>query len=411
MLKRLRPLDLFLLTFVLMYYGRLSVVLFVPQYVIDYKIPPDYYSLYFAMVSAGSAISNILAIILLRHVSPKALFFGIGVVSAVYEILLYLFPTPESLVICGLLIGLAAGIFWSLTFLAICEIIDEYGLSMTDAFSRYNVTSYVMAAITPVIAGVIVQELGYGAWLLSALMFLILSTVIIARIDEPVYNKTYGKYPIKEDLGKILKDKRLLITFLLTMLFVALTTNTWGSVSRVFFANVGIRNLWLGLLAVVVSIVTIAVFWGLSRFMFSTRRLIATLGILVFGSEMLLLTIVSDPLLVFILEGVVGTAGTAAMSFATQNIMKNTFRERTYIGRPVFAFGMFVASAIWFGICGYIIDYFGGYDAVGTILGISVNQFGLRILMLILAVLTLAWAATMWSYDGLMVNDEKPGKI
>ena len=54
-------------------------MLFVPQYVIDYKIPPDYYSLYFAMVSVGSAISNILAIDL-RRMKLKALFFGIGIV-------------------------------------------------------------------------------------------------------------------------------------------------------------------------------------------------------------------------------------------------------------------------------------------------------------------------------------------
>ncbi len=55
MLKRLSPLDLFLAVFILMYYGRLSVVMFVPQFAIDYGIPATYLSLHFAMLSVGCA--------------------------------------------------------------------------------------------------------------------------------------------------------------------------------------------------------------------------------------------------------------------------------------------------------------------------------------------------------------------
>jgi Na+/melibiose symporter-like transporter len=106
MLKRLSPLDLFLAVFILMYYGRLSVVMFVPQYVIGYGIPATYLSMYFAMISVGCAISNVIAIVLLRHISPKKMFLLISAVSAAYEVLLYLYPTPESLVLSGLLIGL-----------------------------------------------------------------------------------------------------------------------------------------------------------------------------------------------------------------------------------------------------------------------------------------------------------------
>ncbi|OPY30945.1 MAG: Major Facilitator Superfamily protein [Methanocella sp. PtaU1.Bin125] len=410
MLKRLSPLDLFLAVFVLMYYGRLSVVLFIPQYAIDYHIPAPYYSLHFAMVSVGCAVSNIIAIVLLRHVSPKKLFIGIGALSAAYEVLLYLYPTPWSLLVSGLLIGLAAGTFWSLAFLMICELIDAHRLSTTDAFSRYNVISTIMAAITPLIAGIIVQQTGYGFWLLSGLAFLIASTAIIFFLKDPIYEKTYGQYPIREDLGSILHNKRSLVTFLLTMLFMTLTVSTWSSISRVFFANVGIRNVWLGLLSLVVSLVTIAVFWALARYRPGSRRVIATLGIVIFGIEMLLLVFVSSPLLVFLLEGVVGCAGIAAVSFATQNIIKDTFRERTYIGRPIFAFGMYVGNAAWFAVSGYVISSFGGYGAIGSILGVSVDQFGLRVFLLITAALTAAWALSMWKYDGQMVRDRAVSK-
>jgi len=411
MLKRLNPLDLFLAVFILMYYGRLSVVMFVPQYAIDYGIPSPYLSLHFAMLSVGCAISNVIAIILLRHISPKKMFIGIGLISAAYEVLLYLSPTPESLIVAGLLIGLAAGTFWSLAFLVVCELIDAYGLSTTDAFSRYNVVSTVMAALTPLVAGVIVQQTGYGVWLISALGFLIVSTALIGFLKDPIYGKTYGKYPIREDLRSILDNKRTVATFLLTMLFMTLTVSTWASLSRVFFANIGIRNVWLGLLSVVVSVVTIVVFWALDRRRVSSRRMIATLGIVIFGAEMLLLAFVSNPAIVFVLEGIVGTAGIAAVSFATQNIIKNTFRERTYIGRPAFAFGMYVANAVWFAICGYMISCFGGYDAVGSILGVSVGQFGLRVFFLVTAALTAAWAISMWKYDGEMVTESTPGKV
>jgi predicted MFS family arabinose efflux permease len=405
MLKRLSPLDLFLAVFVLMYYGRLSVVLFIPQYAIDYHIPAGYYSLHFAMVSVGCAVSNIIAIFLLRHFSPKKMFLGIGVISAAYEILLFLYPTPWSLLLSGLLIGLAAGTFWSLAFLMICELIDAHGLSTTDTFSRYNVISTIMAAITPLIAGIIVQQTGYGFWLLSGLAFLIMSTGIIALLKDPIYEKTYGQYPIREDLSSVLRNKRSLVTFLLTMLFMTLTFSTWSSISRVFFANVGIRNVWLGLLCLVVSVVTIVMFWALSRYRLAPRRIIATIGIVIFGVEMLLLTVVSSPLLVFLLEGVVGCAGIAAVSFATQNIIKDTFRERTYIGRPIFAFGMYVGNAAWFVASGYIISGFGGYSAIGDIFGVAVDQFGLRVFLLITAALTAAWALSMWKYDGQMVRD------
>ncbi|CAJ37916.1 MFS transporter [Methanocella arvoryzae] len=407
MLKRLTALDLFLIMFVLMFYGRLSVVLFIPQYAIDYGIPAPYYSLHFAMVSIGSAVSNLLSIILLRHVNPKKMFLAIGVISAIYEILLYLYPSPETLLISGLLIGLAAGTFWSLTFLMVCELIDAYGLSTTDAFSRYNVITTVMSALTPLIAGAIVQTFGYGIWLLSALAFLIISTAIMAFFKDPIYYKTYGQYPIKEDLGKVLGNKRTVITFLLIMLFMTLTVSTWSSLSKVFFANIGIRSVWLGVLSVVVSVVTIIVYWLLARQRFGNRRMIATLGIVIFGAELLLITFTSNPLIVFILEGIVGTAGIAAVSFSTQNILKNTFQERTYIGRPIFALGMYIANAIWFAACGYIIADCGGYTAVGQILGITVDQFGFRMLLLIMALLTALWAVSMWKYEGAMVKDRR----
>ncbi len=126
--NKLNVLDLFLITFILMYYGRLSVVLFIPQYAIDYHIPSIYYSLHFAMVSVGSAISNVVLILLLRRANTRTIFILIGIVSAMYEILLYLFPTPEVLLISGMLIGLAAGCFWTLTFIVVCEIIDAHGI-------------------------------------------------------------------------------------------------------------------------------------------------------------------------------------------------------------------------------------------------------------------------------------------
>ena len=407
MLKRLTALDLFLIMFVLMFYGRLSVVLFIPQYAIDYGIPAPYYSLHFAMVSIGSAVSNLLSIILLRHINPKKMFLAIGVISAIYEVLLYLYPSPETLLVSGLLIGLAAGSFWSLTFLMICELIDAHGLSTTDAFSRYNVITTVMSALTPLIAGAIVQAFGYDIWLLSALAFLIISTAIMAFFKDPIYYKTYGQYPIKEDLSKVLGNKRTVVTFLLTMLFMTLTVSTWSSLSKVFFANIGIRSVWLGVLSVVVSIVTIVVYWLLARKRFGNRRMIATLGIVIFGAELLLIAFTSNPLIVFILEGIVGTAGIAAVSFATQNILKNTFQERTYIGRPIFALGMYIANAIWFAACGYIIADCGGYTAVGQILGITVDQLGFRMLLLIMALLTVLWAVSMWKYEGAMVKDRR----
>jgi MFS family permease len=411
MLKRLTALDLFLITFVLMFYGRLSVVLFLPQYAIDYGIPAPYYSLHFALLSVGCAVSNLITIFLLRHVSPKKLFLGIGAISAVYEVLMYFSPTPEAFLVSGLLIGLAAGTFWSLAFLIVCELIDAYRMSTTDAFSRYNVVSIVMSALTPIAAGAIVEHLGYGAWLLSALAFLVISTVMFFFLKDPVYEKTYGQYPIKEDLGKVLSNKRTLITFLLTMLFMTLTMNTWASLSKVFFANVGIRNVWLGLLCLVVSVVTIGVFWALARWRLSTRRTIATLGIVMFAAELLLLAFTSDPLIVFLLEGVIGTAGTAAVSFATQNILKDTFRERVYVGRPIFALGMFAANAAWFAACGYIVSAFGGYGAAGSILGVPVDQYGFRVLLLVLAALAGAWALSMWRYEGQMVEDGGPEKL
>jgi len=189
------------------------------------------------------------------------------------------------------------------------------------------------------------------------------------------------------------------------MLFSTLTISTWSSLSRVFFTNVGIRDYWLGLLAIVVSVVTIVVYYALARWHFTTRRTLASLGIVIFAAEMALIMFTSDPVIVFILEGIVGTTGIAAVGFATQNIIKNTFRERTYIGRPVFATGMYVASAIWFAVCGYLIAYYGGYGAAGNILGFSVDQFGLRVLMLMMAVISLLWAGSMWLYEKRMVGD------
>jgi Na+/melibiose symporter-like transporter len=411
MLKRLSPLDLFLAVFILMYYGRLSVVMFVPQYAVDYGIPASYLSLHFAMLSVGCAISNVIAIILLRHISPKKMFLLISSVSAAYEILLYLYPTPESLVLSGLLIGLAAGTFWSLAFLVVCELIDAYRMSTTDAFSRYNVISIVMAALTPLAAGIIVQQAGYGIWLLSALAFLLMSTGLVVYLKDPVYDKTYGQYPIQEDLRSILGNKRTMVTFLLTMLFMTLTVSTWASLSRVFYAHIGIRNVWLGLISVIVCVVTIVVFWVLARRRMFSRRVIATLGIVIFGAEILLLAFVNDPAIVFILESVVGSAGIAVVSFATQNIIKDTFRERIYIGRPVFAFGMYVANAVWFAGCGYLIAHFGGYEAVGSLLGVTVGQYGLRVLLLLMAGLTAAWAVSMWKYEGRMVRERASGKL
>lgn len=403
--NRISVLDLFLIAYILMYYGRLSVVLFIPQYAIDYGIPSPYYSLHFATVSIGCAVSNLLMIILLRHFNMRKIFFGIGIISALYEILLFLFPTPWSLLVAGLLIGLAAGCFWSLTFLVICELIDEHHIQTTFAMSKYNVITTVMAALTPLIAGIIVHLFGYGIWLLSGLALLILSTAIIYVLKDPIYFKTYGKYPIKEDLGKVLTNKRTVITFLLTMLFVTLTINTWSSLSRVFYTNVGIRDYWLGIMAIVVSVVTIVVYYMLARYKIATRKAIATLGIVIFTLEIGLLAFTSNPLIVFILEGIIGAAGIAIVGFATQNIIKNTFRERVYIGRPVFAIGMYVANAVWFAVCGYLIEVNGGYEAVGSILNISVDQYGLRILMVILTFLAAVWAIFMWAFENRMVKE------
>jgi len=66
--------------------------------------------------------------------------------------------------------------------------------------SRYNVITTVMGAMTPLAAGIIVHWFGYGLWLLSALVFLVLSTGIIFALKDPVYYKTYSEYPIKDDL-------------------------------------------------------------------------------------------------------------------------------------------------------------------------------------------------------------------
>ncbi len=404
--QKIGVLDLFLITFILMYYGRLSVVMFVPQYAIDYHIPSPYYSLFFATTSIGSALSNLLIIFLLRRVNTRLIFIWIGSVSALYEIILFLYPTPEALLISGLLIGLAAGCFWTLTFLVVCEIIDVHKIQTTYAMSRYNVVTTMMGAFTPLIAGIIVHYLGYGIWLLSALAFLIVSTAIIFTLKDPVYYKTYGQYPLKKDLSRVFKDRRTIVTFLLVMLFSTLTMNTWGSLSRVFFANIGIRDYWLGIMAVIVSTITIIVYFVLARYQLAPRKVLATLGIIVFAIELVLVTFTSDPLIVFILEGIVGTAGIAAVGFATQNILKNTFRELTYVGRPVFAMGMSIANSVWFVICGYLIAYYGGYSAIGDILGITVDQFGLRILQLLLAGLCIIWAVLMWIYESRMVKDK-----
>ena len=404
--NKISVLDLFLIAYVLMYYGRLSVVLFIPQYAIDYGIPSQYYSLHFAMISIGSAISNLLAIFLLRHFNIRKIFLGIGFISAIYEILLFLYPTPWSLLLAGLLIGLAAGCFWSITFLVICEIIDAHHVPTTYAMSKYNVITTIMSALTPLAAGIIVHWLGYGMWLLSGLGFLIISTVIIYVLKDPIYFKTYGKYPIKEDLSKILRNKRTIVTFLLTMLFVTLTVNTWSSFSRVFYTNVGIRDYWLGIMAIIVSVLTIMIYYVLSHYNVATRKAMATVGILIFAMELGILTFTSDPLIVFILEGMVGAAGIAIVGFATQNIIKNTFRERVYIGRPIFAMGMYLANAIWFAICGYLIASNGGFGAMGSILGITVDQYGLRTLMVIIALLAAIWAILMWIFEERMVKEK-----
>lgn len=388
-----------------MYYGRLSVVLFIPQYAIDYGIPSPYYSLHFAMVSIGCAVSNLIAIFLLRRFNTRQIFFAIGFVSAIYEILLYLYPTPWSLLLSGLLIGLAAGCFWSLTFLVVCEIIDAHGIQTTYAMSKYNVITTVMSAVTPLVAGIIVHLLGYGIWLLSGLGLLILSTSIIYVLKDPVYYKTYGKYPFKSDLKKVLKDKRTIITFLLTMLFVTLTMNTWSSLSRVFYTNVGIRDYWLGIMAIVVSVITIIVYYVLAHYQIATRKVIATIGIIIFAAEILVLTFTSNTIFVFILEGIVGATGVAIVGFATQNIIKNTFQERVYIGRPIFAMGMYLANAIWFAACGYMISANGGFEAVGSIMNIMVDQYGLRILLILLAILSVIWAVLMWVFEERMAKD------
>jgi MFS family permease len=304
-----------------------------------------------------------------------------------------------------LLIGLAAGCFWSLTFLVICELIDEHHIQTTYAMSKYNVITTVMAAMTPLIAGIIVHLFGYGIWLLSGLALLIVSTAIIYVLKDPIYFKTYGKYPIKEDLSKVLTNKRTVITFLLTMLFVTLTVNTWSSLSRVFYTNVGIRDYWLGIMAIVVSIVTIIVYYVLARHKVATRKAIATLGIVIFALEIGLLTFTSNSLIVFILEGIIGATGIAIVGFDTQNIIKNTFRERVYIGRPLFAMGMYLANAVWFAVCGYLIEVNGGYEAIGSILNITVDQYGLRVLMVILAFLAAVWAVLMWIFESRMVKE------
>lgn len=403
--RRIDVLDLFLIAYILMYYGRLSVVLFIPQYAIDYGIPSPYYSLHFAMVSIGCAVSNLIAIFLLRRFNTRQIFFAIGFVSAIYEILLYLYPTPWSLLLSGLLIGLAAGCFWSLTFLVVCEIIDAHGIQTTYAMSKYNVITTVMSAVTPLVAGIIVHLLGYGIWLLSGLGLLILSTSIIYVLKDPVYYKTYGKYPFKSDLKKVLKDKRTIITFLLTMLFVTLTMNTWSSLSRVFYTNVGIRDYWLGIMAIVVSVITIIVYYVLAHYQIATRKVIATIGIIIFAAEILVLTFTSNTIFVFILEGIVGATGVAIVGFATQNIIKNTFQERVYIGRPIFAMGMYLANAIWFAACGYMISANGGFEAVGSIMNITVDQYGLRILLILLAILSVIWAVLMWVFEERMAKD------
>ena len=352
-----------------------------------------------------------MSILLLRKIDVKKLFLAIGTISAGYEILLYLYPTPETLIVSGLLIGLAAGSFWSMTFLMVCEIIDAHKVQTTEAFSKYNVITTIMGAVTPLLAGYTVYQFGYGVWLMTALVFLIAATIFMYFLKDPVYYKTYGRYPIKEDLSKVIKNKYSFMTFMLTMLLSTLTISTWGSLSRVFFVNVGIRDYWLGIMALVTSIVTVAVYYVLARRRVSTRKVLATLGIVVFGIELLLITFTSDPVIVFILEGIVGTAGVAAIGFSTQNILKNTFRERVYIGRPLFALGMHVANSVWFAMCGMIISFYGGYAAVGSILGVQVDQFGLRVLLIILAVIVFLWAIMMWKHEKEMVKEPESSAI
>ena len=190
------------------------------------------------------------------------------------------------------------------------------------------------------------------------------------------------------------------------MLFVTLTVNTWSSFSRVFYTNVGIRDYWLGIMAIMVSVVTIVIYYVLAHYKVATRKAMATVGILIFALEIGMLAFTADPLIVFILEGLVGAIGIAIVGFATQNIIKNTFRERVYIGRPIFAMGMYVANAAWFAVCGYFIAANGGFGAMGSILGINVDQYGLRILMVLIALLAAMWAVLMWIFEGRMVKEK-----
>ena len=68
--------------------------------------------------------------------------------------------------------------------------------------------------------------------------------------------------------------------------------------------------------------------------------------------------------------------------------------------------GMYVANAAWFAVCGYFIAANGGFGAMGSILGINVDQYGLRILMVLIALLAAMWAVLMWIFEGRMVKEK-----
>jgi hypothetical protein len=67
---------------------------------------------------------------------------------------------------------------------------------------------------------------------------------------------------------------------------------------------------------------------------------------------------------------------------------------------------MHIGNSIWFAICGYIIAAFGGYAAIGSIFGITVDQYGFKVLLLLMTAIVAFWAITMWKYEGMLAKGQ-----
>jgi len=399
-------LPAFLVTFVTLFYGRLSVVVFVPQYAIDLGLPSEALGAYFTLLAAGTAASNLASIYLFRRLTPKRMFYLTGAFSASYEVVLLAWPTPEGVALAGLLTGFAAGGFWSLLYVLLCGLIDEHRLRANSAFAAYNAASTFIGAITPVVAGIIIVLLGYPAWILTALVVLVAGLTVVSRQTDASYLRTFNEYPLRRDFHRIAHDRRVLVAFVLLVVFSVFSLDAWGMYSNVFRVSFGIRDLWLGLLAVLTSVVITLTYVLLLRRGRRSRRRLATGGLLVVAAEMGLLVFTSDPLAIFLLEGVVAALGTACFTFATQSVLKYTFEERIYIGRPAFFAAASALDAVWLGVVGWVIASMGGYDATALVGGLTFQAVGLRLLLVVGAVVLVAWAWAWWRLERHLADDE-----